>query len=51
MQNDFGRYLFMVMDGIEVIVTKNGRVGWFPPKDAAASYLTDILGVDASLDE
>ena len=44
MQNNFGRYLSMVMDGIEVIVTKNGReVGRFLPKDATVSYLTDSL--------
>ena len=44
MQNNFGRYLSLVMDGIEVIVTKNGReVGRFLPKDATISYLTDSL--------
>ena len=44
MQNNFGRYLNMVMGGKEVIVTKNGReVGRFVPKDAAVSYLTDSL--------
>ena len=44
MQNNIGRYLSMVMDGIEVIVTKNGReVGRFLPKDATVSYLTDSL--------
>ena len=44
MQNNFGRYLSLVMDGIEVIVTKNGReVGRFLPKDATVSYLTDSL--------
>ena len=43
-QNNFGRYLSLVMDGIEVIVTKNGKeVGRFLPKDAAVSYLTDSL--------
>ena len=56
MQNNFGRYLSMVMDGIEVIVTKNGReVGRFLPRDAAVSYLTDsltgILKEDADLDQ
>ncbi|MBR2256740.1 MAG: type II toxin-antitoxin system prevent-host-death family antitoxin [Blautia sp.] len=56
MQNNFGRYLSMVMDGIEVIVTKNGReVGRFLPRDAAVSYLTDsltgILKEDADPDQ
>lgn len=44
MQNNFGRYLNIVMGGGEVIVTKNGReVGRFIPKDAAVSSLTDSL--------
>ena len=56
MQNNFGRYLNLVMSGQEVIVTKNGReVGRFIPKDAAVSYLTDsltrILKEDYDLDE
>ena len=56
MQNNFGRYLSLVMDGIEVIVTKNGKeVGRFLPRDAAVSYLTDsltgILKEDAELDQ
>ena len=56
MQNNFGRYLSLVMDGIEVIVTKNGReVGRFLPKDATVSYLTDsltgILKSDTDLDQ
>lgn len=43
-QNDFQRYLNLVMSGQEVIVTKNGReVGRFIPKNAAVSYLTDSL--------
>lgn len=33
MQNNFGRYLNLVMSGQEIIVTKNGReVGRFIPK-------------------
>ena len=40
MQNNFGRYLNLVMSGQEIIVTKNGR---FIPKEAAVSYLTDSL--------
>lgn len=44
MQNNFGKYLSIVLNGGEVIVTKNGKeVGRFIPKDAAASYLTDSL--------
>lgn len=44
MQNNFGRYLNIVMGGKEVIVTKNGKeVGRFIPRDAAISYLTDSL--------
>lgn len=56
MQNNFGRYLNLVMSGHEIIVTKNGReVGRFIPKDAAVSYLTDsltgILQDNGNLDE
>lgn len=56
MQNNFGRYLSLVMDGIEVIVTKNGKeVGRFLPREAAVSYLTDsltgILKENAGLDQ
>ena len=44
MQNNFGRYLSMVIGGQEVIVTKNGKeVGRFVPKSTAISYLTDSL--------
>lgn len=44
MQNNFGRYLTLIMNGQEIIITKNGReVGRFIPKDSAASYLTDSL--------
>ena len=44
MQNNFGRYLNLVMSGQEVIVTKNGKeVGRFVPRDASISYLTDSL--------
>ena len=44
MQNNFERYLNMVMNGNEVIVTKNGKeIGRFIPKDTALSYLTDSL--------
>ena len=44
MQNNFERYLGIVMAGGEVIVTQNGReVGRFIPRDRAVSYLTDSL--------
>lgn len=44
MQNNFGRYLNLVMSGQEIIVTKNGKeVGRFIPKEVAVSYLTDSL--------
>ena len=44
MQNNFGRYLNLVLNGQEIIITKNGReVGRFIPKDTAVSYLTDSL--------
>ena len=56
MQNNFGRYLNLVMSEQEIIVTKNGKeVGRFIPKDAVVSYLTDsltgILKEDYNLDE
>ena len=44
MQNNFGRYLNLVIGGQEVIVTKNGKeVGRFIPKSTSISYLTDSL--------
>ena len=44
MQNNFGRYLHIVMNGGEVIVTRNGKeVGRFIPRKTAVSYLTDSL--------
>lgn len=44
MQNNFEKYLNLIMSGHEVIVTKNGReVGRFIPRDATVSYLTDSL--------
>ena len=44
MQNNFGRYLNMVIEGKKVVVTRNGKeVGRFIPKEAAVSYLTDSL--------
>jgi len=44
MQNNFGKYLNMVINGDEIIVTKNGKeIGRFIPKGAAVSCLTDSL--------
>ena len=44
MQNNFGKYLNMVINGNEVIVTKNGKeIGRFVPKNTTVSYLTDSL--------
>ena len=44
MQNNFGRYLAMVQEGSEIIVTKNGKeVGRLIPREKAVSYLTDSL--------
>lgn len=56
MQNNFGKYLNMVINGNEIIVTKNGReIGRFIPKDSAVSYLTDsltgILKSDTNLEQ
>ena len=44
MQNNFGRYLHIVMNGGEVIITRNGKeVGRVIPRKAVVSYLTDSL--------
>lgn len=44
MQNNFGKYLSIVMAGDEVVVTRNGKeVGRLIPRDMAVSYLTDSL--------
>ena len=56
MQNNFGRYLAMVQEGIEIIVTKKGReVGRVIPREKAVSYLTDslagILRSDTDIDK
>ena len=56
MQNNFARYLAMVQEGSEIIVTKNGKeVGRFIPREKAVSYLTDslvgILKGDTDLDK
>ena len=55
-QNNFGRYLQIVMNGGEVIITRNGKeVGRFIPRKSAVSYLTDsltgILKESADLDQ
>lgn len=44
LQNNFGKYLNIVIDGQQIIITKNGRkVARVIPEDAALSYLTDSL--------
>lgn len=44
MQNNFDRYLSLVQDGKEIIVTRNGKeIGRFVPREAVVSYLTDSL--------
>ena len=44
MQNNFGRYLHIVMNGGEVIITRNGKeVGRIIPRKAVITYLTDSL--------
>ncbi len=44
MQNNFGRYLALVLNGNEIIVKKNGKdVGRFIPHDAVVTSLTDSL--------
>lgn len=44
MQNNFEKYLNLVISGQEISVTKNGHeVARFVPKDTAMSYLTDSL--------
>ncbi|MDY4641994.1 MAG: type II toxin-antitoxin system prevent-host-death family antitoxin [Erysipelotrichaceae bacterium] len=56
MQNNFGKYLNLVMKGQEVIVTKNGKeIRHFVPKNTVVSYLGDsltgILKNEYSLDD
>ena len=56
MQDNFDRYLAMVQEGNEIIVTKNGKeVGRLIPREKAVSYLTDslagILKGDTDLDK
>ena len=56
MKNNFGKYLNLVIEGQEIIVTKNGQeVGRFIPKGVTISYLTDslrgVLKEDYDLDE
>lgn len=44
MKNNFGYYLNIVMNGDEVVITKNGReVGRLVPKSVTSAYLTDSL--------
>ena len=44
MQNNFGKYLALVIEGQQIIVTRNGReVARVIPKEDAVSFLTDSL--------
>lgn len=44
MQNNFGKYLALVLEGQQIIVTRNGKeVGRFIPREETVSYLTDSL--------
>ena len=44
MQNNFGKYLNLVMNGQEVIATKHSKeVGRLVPKNTVVSYLSDSL--------
>ncbi len=44
MQNNFGRYLNLLISGQQIVITKNGKeVGRFVPKDETVAYLTDSL--------
>lgn len=44
LQNNFGRYLSIVMEGTQIIITKNGKlVARLIPEDAAVSYMADSL--------
>lgn len=56
LQNNFGKYLQIVIEGQQIIITKNGRkVARVIPEDTAVSYLTDsltgILREEYDLDE
>ena len=43
-QNDFDRYLALIMNGQEIVITNNGQeLGRFVPKNPTVSYLTDSL--------
>ena len=43
-QNNFGKYLKMILNGNQVIITKNGKeVGRLVPKEDTEEYLTDAL--------
>lgn len=47
LQNNFGKYLQMVIDGIEIIILKNNKeVARLVSKDKTITYLSDsLLGV------
>lgn len=44
MKNNFGKYLKIIMNGNEIIITRNGReIGRMVPKDKIVTSLTDSL--------
>ena len=44
LRNQIGKYLQAVMNGTEVIITKNGQeIGRIIPKSKTVSYITDSL--------
>ena len=53
MQNNFGKYVNMVLEGKEILVTKNGKeIGRFVPKGQTVRFLTDSLRgiIDGDID-
>ena len=55
-QNNFGRFLKMVLEGQEVVIMKNGtEVARLISKDKTVSFLTDslvgVLNNDTGMDE
>ena len=55
-QNNFGRFLKLVIEGQEVVIMKNGKeVARLIPRDSTVSFLTDsLVGVlknDTGMDE
>ena len=56
MKNQFGKYLQMVMEGNEVIITRNGKeIARLVPKDRVITSITEsltgVLQSDCDLDD